>query len=109
MQRNNIAKMSNTYMIRQKLEFKKYTCPHPANWLSPSDRVAIAYALYDAGFEPYWTTDIMDELVVGYGDSPIGPVYELVPVDGCDSSKGIEPWEKVKASLKRLAAQDGDE
>lgn len=31
------------------------------------DRIAIAYALYNAGFKPYYSSNIAEELIAGFG------------------------------------------
>nr|DAF93554.1 MAG TPA: hypothetical protein [Myoviridae sp. ctshb19] len=107
MQRNNKAKMSNTYVVRQNTTFKKYypLSAVKTNYLEAQDQMAIAYALYDAGFPPAWTFDITGALICGYGDCVHGFRYELMPVDDENISKGIVPWADVKASFKRLADQ----
>lgn len=64
------------------------------------DEVCIAYALFDAGFEPMWSHDYCDNLICGYGDSVGGFKYELVVADLQDSSKGIVPWAEVKGKLE---------
>jgi hypothetical protein len=64
------------------------------------DEICIAYALYDAGFVPYWSHDYADNLICGFGDSPSGFRYELVVADPQDISKGILPWDQVKGKLE---------
>lgn len=64
------------------------------------DEICIAYALFDAGFEPCWSHDYSDNLICGYGDSPHGFKYELVVTDCEDISKGILPWSEVKGKLE---------
>lgn len=64
------------------------------------DEVCIAYALFDAGFEPCWSHDYADNLICGYGDSVGGFKYELLVHDLHDISQGIIPWEAVKRNLE---------
>lgn len=64
------------------------------------DEICIAYALYDAGFAPYWSHDYADNLICGYGDAAGGFKYNLVPVDDQDISKGIMAWPEVKRNLE---------
>lgn len=64
------------------------------------DEICIAYALFDAGYEPMWSHDYADNLICGFGDSPHGFKYELVVADPQDISKGIVPWVEVKRNLE---------
>lgn len=78
--------------------------PVPANakrsLLTLEDLVAIGYALYDAGFEPAWSTDFTGDLVAGYGEAYSGFKYDLLPVDLQRVRSGIIPWEVVKRNLE---------
>ena len=83
----------------------KYT--RMAEWpkgdlLSADDRVAIAYAMYDAGFTPCWSHDVCDSLIAGYGDCMMGFRYELVVDDERGTADArIVPWAEVKERMAR--------
>lgn len=89
------------------MQMDKYVPYNPHNMLNGEkrlitfeDEVCIAYALFDAGFEPCWSHDYADNLICGYGDGGSGFKYELVVADLQDSSKGIIPWAEVKGKLE---------
>lgn len=59
------------------------------------DRIAVAYALYDSGCVPSWSTNIADHLIAGYGELESDFEYPLYLIDG-----EIQKWEDVKGWLK---------
>lgn len=66
--------------------------------LCVNDREAVAYALYDAGFQCIHSTNLADMLTAGYEPDEHGDfVYPLV-MDHDDDT--IVPWERVKLMHK---------
>lgn len=59
------------------------------------DRIAVAYALYDSGCIPSWSTNVADQLIAGYGELEGDFEYPLYLIDG-----GIQQWKDVKGWLK---------
>jgi hypothetical protein len=107
--------------IRKTTEFKKW--PEPleirASWsladtvrelreewakeLCFDDCMCIAYALYDAGFTPAWSSDLSESIICGFGDTPFGFKYELLVKHTEDDGFEIVPWPDVKAAMDRTA------
>lgn len=71
--------------------------------LNHQDRVAVGYALYDAGFPCSWSTDVMDALIAGFGDFHKDGDFEY-PVY-VESGK-VANWVDVKRYLKIEEALD---
>lgn len=65
-----------------------------------SDAYTVAYALYDAGFKPHFSTDVTDALVAGYGDLNYDFQYPLM----LDTDNQIIAWPHVRARLLRADA-----
>jgi len=78
-----------------------------AKELGFDDCMCIAYALYDAGFVPAWSSDIAENIICGYGDSPTGFKYELLVNHTADDGYEIVPWPAVKDALYRCTKEGG--
>lgn len=59
------------------------------------DRIAVAYALYDSGCVPSWSSNVADQLIAGFGELDHDFEYPLYLIDG-----EIQPWADVKGWLK---------
>lgn len=63
-----------------------------------SDAIAVAYALFDAGFKPCYSSSICESLTAGYGKlHEYGDWEYPLVLDSVDDTS-ITPWEVVKYS-----------
>lgn len=65
--------------------------------LHEHDRLAVGHALYDAGFVPSWSTDVMDTMIAGFGGfhkdgTFVYPLYL--------SNDEVQAWDYVKRMLR---------
>lgn len=67
------------------------------------DQQAVAYALFDAGFEPEWSHNVADMLTAGYTCNEYGSF--VYPLSLYDDGTVVE-WEKVKAANKQIEREN---
>ena len=71
--------------------------------LTFADKEAIAYALYDAGCQPLYSSDYANSTICGFGDGNGYFEYQLVYDE--EENKVI-PWELVKEAQRRMLAEE---
>uniref|UniRef100_A0AB39CEC4 Uncharacterized protein n=1 Tax=Pseudomonas phage HRDY3 TaxID=3236930 RepID=A0AB39CEC4_9VIRU len=97
----------DTIIIRNTIEYKKYDYAELVQEVGKEltselcfeDRMCIAYALFDTGFAPAWSTNFADELIAGYGEDTYGFKYELLVIREEADKWGIVPWAEVKEMI----------
>lgn len=86
----------------------KVPAPRPVkkSQLCYEDQVAVAYALYRAGWEPEWSSNIADMLTAGYTCNEYGSFVYPLMIDDSEGKAEIVPWETVKRINEQVAREN---